>query len=77
MEEFPAHGFADDESTRRLLRSRPPKAALVWAGDSLGGKVVSTHALRGGMSSAVHLLRIEAAAALSGPRFYGGTFVPR
>ena len=59
MEAFPAHGFADDEPTRRLLRSRPPKAALVWAGTALGGRVVSTQALRGGISSAVHLLRVE------------------
>ena len=41
--------------TRRLLRSRPPRQALAWAADRLGGPVVSARALRGGMSSAVHL----------------------
>jgi aminoglycoside phosphotransferase (APT) family kinase protein len=54
----PAHGFCDDEATRRLLRSRPPKRALAWAAARLGGPVVSARALRGGMSSAVHLLTI-------------------
>src|ERR1051326_3985006 len=52
----PAHGFCDDEATRRLLRSRPPRQALAWAADRLGGPVISARALRGGMSSAVHLL---------------------
>ena len=28
----PAHGFSDDEPTRRLLRSRPPRLSLAWAG---------------------------------------------
>ena len=55
----PAHGFCDDEATRRLLRSRPPGPALQWAGTQLGGTVRPTHALRGGMSSAVHLLVVE------------------
>jgi aminoglycoside phosphotransferase (APT) family kinase protein len=52
----PAHGFCDDEATRRLLRSRPPGQALAWAAACLGGPVISARALRGGMSSAVHLL---------------------
>ena len=52
----PAHGFCDDEQTRRLLRSRPPRQALAWAGACLGGPVTSARALRGGMSSAVHLV---------------------
>ena len=52
----PAHGFCDDEETRRLLRSRPPRQALAWAGACLGGPVISARALRGGMSSAVHLV---------------------
>ena len=52
----PAHGFCDDEETRRLLRSRPPGQALAWAAARLGGPVISARALRGGMSSAVHLL---------------------
>jgi aminoglycoside phosphotransferase (APT) family kinase protein len=52
----PAHGFRDDEATRRLLRSRPPRQALAWASARLSGPVISARALRGGMSSAVHLL---------------------
>jgi aminoglycoside phosphotransferase (APT) family kinase protein len=55
----PAHGFCDDEETRRLLRSRPPRQALTWAGACLGGQVISARALRGGMSSAVHLLTTQ------------------
>jgi aminoglycoside phosphotransferase (APT) family kinase protein len=53
------HGFSDDETTRRLLRSKPPETALAWAGAALGGTVVSATALRGGMSSAVHLLEVD------------------
>src|SRR5205807_3875640 len=52
----PAHGFGDDEATRQLLRSRPPRQALAWAAAQLGAPVISARALRGGMSSAVHLL---------------------
>ena len=55
----PAHGFGDDEQTRRLLRSRPPRQALAWAGSHLGGRVVAARALRGGMSSAVHLVTVR------------------
>ena len=55
----PAHGFCDDEQTRRLLRSQPPRRALAWAGARLGGPVISARALRGGMSSAVHLLTVQ------------------
>ncbi len=55
----PAHGFCDDDETRRLLRSRPPQQALAWAADRLGGPVTSARALRGGMSSAVHLLTVR------------------
>ena len=55
----PAHGFCDDEVTRRLLRSRPPRPALAWAGSRLGGPVISARAMRGGMSSAVHLLTVR------------------
>jgi aminoglycoside phosphotransferase (APT) family kinase protein len=54
-----AHGFSDDEATRSLLRSKPPEIALAWAGEALGGTVVSATALRGGMSSAVHLLEVD------------------
>ena len=53
------HGFCDDEETRRLLRSRPPRQALAWAAARLGGAVISARALRGGMSSAVHLLTTQ------------------
>ena len=52
----PAHGFCDDKATRRLLRSRPRKRALAWAAACLGEPVMSAWALRGGMSSALHLL---------------------
>jgi aminoglycoside phosphotransferase (APT) family kinase protein len=57
----PAHGFGDDEATRRLLRSRPPRQALAWAAAQLGSPVISARALRGGMSSAVHLLTTQQA----------------
>ena len=55
----PAHGFCDDEATRRLLRSLPPRQALAWAAAHLGGPVISARALRGGMSSAVHQLTVQ------------------
>jgi aminoglycoside phosphotransferase (APT) family kinase protein len=55
----PAHGFSDDDETRRLLRSRPPEQALAWAGRYLGARATSARAMRGGMSSAVHLLTAE------------------
>jgi aminoglycoside phosphotransferase (APT) family kinase protein len=55
----PAHGFGDDEETRRLLRSRPPRQALAWAGARLGGRVISARALFGGTSSAVHALTTQ------------------
>ncbi|HZD03202.1 MAG TPA: aminoglycoside phosphotransferase family protein [Actinomycetes bacterium] len=55
------HGFDDDEATRRLLRSRPPRVALDWAAAALGGTVISVRPLRGGTASAVHLLRVALA----------------
>ncbi len=55
----PAHGFCDDEESRRLLRTRPPGRALAWAAAQLGGPVISARAIRGGMSSAVHLLTVQ------------------
>ena len=55
----PPHGFGEDEAARRLLRSRPPRQALAWAAARLGGPVISARALRGGMSSAVHVLAVE------------------
>jgi aminoglycoside phosphotransferase (APT) family kinase protein len=42
-----------------LLRSRPPRQALAWAATRLGGPVIAARALRGGMSSAVHLLTAQ------------------
>jgi aminoglycoside phosphotransferase (APT) family kinase protein len=56
-----AYGFDDDEETRRLLRSRPPRAALDWAARELGGAVTSARALRGGGATAVHLLSLTGA----------------
>ena len=56
------YGFDDDAQTRRLLRSRPPRRALDWAGSALGGTVTATRALRGGAASAVHLLTVATAA---------------
>lgn len=55
----PPHGFCDDEVTRRLLRRRPPRRALDWVGQALEGTVRSVRAIRGGMSSAVHLSGVE------------------
>jgi aminoglycoside phosphotransferase (APT) family kinase protein len=52
------HGFEDDEDMRRLLRARPPAAALIWAGTAAGGTVTGVRALRGGTASAVHLLTV-------------------
>ena len=54
--ESPPYGFDDDDTTRRLLRSRPPAGALRWAASALKATIVSASALRGGLSSAVHLL---------------------
>jgi aminoglycoside phosphotransferase (APT) family kinase protein len=54
-----AHGFDDDEATRRLLRSRPPRGALAWAERALGGTVTAARPLRGGSASAVHLLTVR------------------
>ena len=56
------YGFDDDAETRRLLRSRPPRRALDWAGSVLGGTVAATRALRGGTASAVHLLKVDTTA---------------
>jgi aminoglycoside phosphotransferase (APT) family kinase protein len=57
----PAHGFCDDEAIKNLLRTRPTRQALQWTERHLGCRVVSTRALRGGMSSAVHLVTVEQA----------------
>ncbi len=55
------HGFDDDEATRRVLRSRPSRVALEWAGAARGGTVTAARPLRGGTASAVHLLRVALA----------------
>ncbi len=55
----PPHGFSDDDPTRRLLRGRLPRQALEWVGHVLGGTVRSARALRGGTSSAVHLVTVQ------------------
>ena len=56
---WPPHGFGDDETTRKLLRSQPGVRAIAWASRQLGSRVISAEALQGGMSSAVHLLELE------------------
>jgi aminoglycoside phosphotransferase (APT) family kinase protein len=52
------HGFEDDPETRRLLRLRPGRRALSWVERTTGGRVLSTAALRGGNSSAVHAVSV-------------------
>jgi aminoglycoside phosphotransferase (APT) family kinase protein len=54
----PPHGFGDDERSRHL-RNRPPADALRWVEASLRAKVRSARACRGGISSAIHVLRVE------------------
>ncbi|HEY3611295.1 MAG TPA: aminoglycoside phosphotransferase family protein [Pseudonocardiaceae bacterium] len=54
----PPHGFNEDAATRRLLRSRPPAAALAWVESVAGGPVEAVRALRGGLSSSVHLVTV-------------------
>jgi hypothetical protein len=55
----PPYGFGDDDDTRSLLRSRPPGRALAWAAAALGGgTVISAGPLRGGLSSAMHLVTV-------------------
>jgi len=64
------YGFDEDGATRALLRSPPPAEALAWAASALGAggpeAVVEVRALRGGLSSAVHALRVALPA---GPRW--------
>lgn len=52
------HGFDEDEATRHLLRSAPPDQALEWVAAIVGGTVTRVRPLRGGTSSAVHLLTV-------------------
>jgi aminoglycoside phosphotransferase (APT) family kinase protein len=58
----PAHGFALDPAEHRLLRGRPPAAALRWCAAAAGGRgaaVVRVEALGGGTSSAVHAVDVR------------------
>lgn len=52
------HGCGDDGMSR-LLRRRPPRQALAWVEATLGCAVRSVRAYRGGISSAIHALRIQ------------------
>jgi len=58
----PAHGHALDPADHRLLRGRPPAAALRWCATAVGGpRAAVTHvaALAGGTSSAVHAVQVR------------------
>jgi aminoglycoside phosphotransferase (APT) family kinase protein len=52
------HGFDDDAETARLLRPPPPPQALSWVAEQTGATVESVDAIRGGISSAVHRVRL-------------------
>jgi len=52
------HGFIDDGASR-VLRARPPSQALAWVEEVLDVKVSGVRALRGGMSSAMHAVRVS------------------
>jgi len=55
------HGFRLAHAEHRLLRSRPPAAALRWARAAVGerARVVAVRARSGGTSSAVHVIHLE------------------
>lgn len=53
----PPHGFGDTPRTR-VLRARPPAAALAWVERALSARVLGHRALKGGSSSAIHRLRV-------------------
>ncbi len=55
------HGYELTPEERRLLRSRPPAAALEWAAGAFGpgAWVLHARALRGGKSSAVHVVTVD------------------
>src|SRR5690349_18867671 len=58
----PPHGFALDPEEHRLLRGRPPAAALRWCAAAAGGPraaVTRVEALPGGTSSAVHAVDVH------------------
>jgi aminoglycoside phosphotransferase (APT) family kinase protein len=55
------HGYALGPADERLLRARPPAAALAWCARAVGprAKVAAVRPLRGGTSSAVHAVDIR------------------
>ena len=58
----PAHGHALDAADHRLLRGRPPAAALRWCATAAGREraaVTHVEALAGGTSSAVHAVQVR------------------
>ena len=58
----PAHGHALDAADHRLLRGRPPAAALRWCATAAGGSgrpSRTVEALAGGTSSAVHAVQVR------------------
>ena len=52
------YGFDEDAETWSLLRSSPDAATLDWVAKNVGGRVVEVEPLRGGLSSAVHRVRV-------------------
>jgi aminoglycoside phosphotransferase (APT) family kinase protein len=57
----PPHGYALSAEEHRLLRGRPPEAALRWAAAAIGpgARLRSIRPLAGGASAAVHALGVE------------------
>ena len=55
------HGYQLAPEERRLLRSRPPAAALEWAAAAFGpgARVLHARSRRGGSSSAVHVVTVD------------------
>lgn len=56
------HGYQDEPGLSRVLRGRPPRDTLEWVRQSLGAtRVTRVRVLRGGESSAVHMVTLEGA----------------
>jgi aminoglycoside phosphotransferase (APT) family kinase protein len=55
------HGYELAPDQRRLLRSRPPAAALEWAAAAFGptARVLNASSRRGGSSSAIHVITVD------------------
>jgi len=53
-----SHGFREDARSG-LLRARPPRDAIAWVERSLEARVTSIRAVKGGTSSAVHVVRVS------------------